>query len=64
MIEKVELKNRAPPEEKRVPDSEIESNYIQFLHGEKVHKSNVCEKIKQYKNDLMFSKTRVLILIS
>ena len=50
--EKVDVENKVPPKGKRVPVRRIEIPYI-FLHGAKVYKSNVWEKIKQYKKDLI-----------
>ena len=54
VIDKVDRKNRIPPEEKSVPYGGIEISYFYFLCVTKVHKSNVREKMKQYKNDLIF----------
>ena len=46
IIDKVDVKNRVPPG--------TEIPYIYSLQGANIHKSNISEKIKQYKNDLIF----------
>ena len=46
IIDKVDVKNRVPPG--------TEIPYIYSLQGANIHKSNKSEKIKQYKNDLIF----------
>ena len=46
IIDKVDVKNRVPPG--------TEISYIYSLQGANIHKSNISEKIKQYKNDLIF----------
>ena len=46
IIDKVDVKNRVPPG--------TEIPYIYSLKGANIHKSNISEKIKQYKNDLIF----------
>ena len=63
-MEEIKGKQRVTPKGTWVSVRWIEIPCSYFLCGAKVHKSNVWEKYKQCKRDLIFWKTRVFILLS
>ena len=64
LVDKTDGKYRVALEGPSVSGGEIEISCISCLYVAKAHKSIVWAKIKKYKQDLIFQKTRVFILLN
>ena len=61
---KIDGKHRDTPEDKWLSGDGTKIPCIYIYFGTKVHKSNVWEKIKQCKRDLILKKTQEFILLN
>ena len=64
MLDNFDEKDRDSKEGAWGSGAKIEIPYIYIFYGEKVHKFNMWEKIKQFKRKLIFQKTRIFILLN